>query len=460
VLSEERWEKISHGFSQGLMFGFSFIFVSLFGIYKAFLIVRKLELFVPSLSFLGLMWGSMLGGVCAIQQRVLRWIDKNSAKWGLKSEKNDNGQAEIRKYGDAIPFFALSFTVSWTLFEYLRGSVLLPFPWNFVCHLFNFEESIITEVFRPIVGSCGIYFLSTIWCLFVTSFFCDKSKSLRIISSSIIIGTAVFGIIERQNEQEDITKTFPVLYVESDIPQTEKIKPENKEAILQRMIDLTIKAKKAAPVPPRLIIWPETAITHMIKDENCEAIRRIREVANEYLIFGADRTEQTPNGPVWHNSMFVVSKEKVEYIYDKAKLLPFGEYTPLRAFFEKIAKKYGASRRQQGEADNLVLGLNLLGRLLEGVLGRIIDAIPAFFSGVDCTPGKDFAPLIRVGEIPPFTPYICSEIIHRPRISRGWIVHIYNTGWFTKAIRRQRHAAEPPAEGRKEGKSRPRQVFS
>jgi apolipoprotein N-acyltransferase len=392
------------------------------------------------------MWGSMLGGVCAVQQRILRWIDKNSHKWGINS--HDSEQEEIKKHGDTIPFFALIYTISWTMFEFLRGTLFLPFPWNFVCHLFSFEDSVVAKVFTQIIGPCGNYFLSTIWCLFVFSFFCDRSRSLRVLSSSIMLGTIVFGAVELINEPEDVTKTFPVLFVDSDIDQAEKIKPENKEAILQRMIDLTIEAKKKAKIPPRLIIWPETAITHMIKDENCEAIRRIREVANEYLIFGADRIEQTENGPVWHNSMFVVSKEKVEYIYDKAKLLPFGEYTPLRAFFEKLEYRYG-TKNQHNKKDCEDTGFfkKVIATILNKTLRKVIDAIPTFFSGVDCTPGKEFAPVITVGEIPPFEPYICSEIMFRKRRGgnwhrdatphKKWIVHISNVNWFTRSIKGQ-----------------------
>jgi apolipoprotein N-acyltransferase len=424
----------------GLTFGYSFIFVSLFGIYKAFQIVEKLGLFLPSLSVLGLLWGSMLGSVCAVQQLFLRWIDKNAAKWGL-IDKNDGelgALSEAKKYGDVVPFFALSFTLGWTLFEFMRGTIFLPFPWNFVCHLFNFENSVVAQVFTMGVAPCR-YFLSTVWCLLIFSFFCDKSKFLKCISSAIMFATVVSGIFELRNAPEDPMKNFPVLYVDSDVDQADKINPENKEAILQKMIYLTKKAKKKAKVPPRLIVWPETAITHMITDENCEEIRRIREVAHEYLIFGADRIEKTKDGKVWHNSMFVVSKDKVEYVYDKVRLLPFGEYTPLRRFFETLAKKYGRGGTKSSSST--------IGSIIESAFRQILNAIPKFFDGIDCTPGKTWEPVVTVGNLPPFTPYICSEIIFRThqrsnaRRSRAeGVIHISNTAWFSGTIKNQLHA--------------------
>jgi apolipoprotein N-acyltransferase len=240
--------------------------------------------------------------------------------------------------------------------------------------------------------------------------------------------------------------------IQPNIRQEDKLVRENQDAILQKMIDLTIKGRRDAQVPPKLIIWPETAITHMVTTES-EIIKRIMREAvedGEYLIFGADRIEPgEPGGPgepgepaKWYNSMFIVSRHKVEYVYDKVKLLPFGEYVPFRRF------------------------------------------LPKFFlpNGVDCTPGTN-AGLIELDGLPPFEAKICSEFMHKdsrsktcctksysktkrqiPQVlsekasrtgmnnknrrpnqktsERPLVIQILNNSWFSKSIQSQHQAVD------------------
>jgi apolipoprotein N-acyltransferase len=126
------------------------------------------------------------------------------------------------------------------------------------------------------------------------------------------------------------------------------------------------------------------------------------------LIFGADRIDGSSKGweegsdKVWYNSMYVVSKNKILNIYDKVKLLPFGEYVPFHKFFPKFF--------------NYIL------------------------SGVDCSEGV-------AKEIPTqsytFLPKICSESFFKYKVGEAkWIVQILNDGWFGPSLRAQHLAID------------------
>jgi apolipoprotein N-acyltransferase len=441
---------LKDGFSLGLSFGFSFVFVSFFGIYKAFYLVNQSLLFVPCLSLLATMWGSMLGGVCAGQQAVLNSISKrvgncDSAANGdidAADETSAGGnataegrttlviQTKVNQKWDLGALFAISFVFSWTLFELLRSYVFIPFPWNLVAHLFSFEETNIARMFTPIVRPCGIYFLSTVWCLFVVSFFVEKSRVLKLTSLTAIGVVVLFGVVDIATNET--TENYDsIVIIQPNIKQRDKLVRDNKDAILRKMIELTKKARDAAKVPPKLIIWPETAITHMVSAES-GIVKRIMQEAvkdGEYLIFGADRVEQgAESGQLkWYNSMFVVSKNKVEYVYDKVRLLPFGEYVPFKRF------------------------------------------LPKFFlpNGVDCTPGIDKG-IIQLNGLPPFEAKICSEFMHKGHrsmakhsdsrfckkhtkqlakassktLTRPLVIQILNNSWFSRQIRYQHQAID------------------
>src|SRR6202022_2279244 len=126
--------------------------------------------------------------------------------------------------------------------------------------------------------------------------------------------------------------------VQPSIPQTTKWEPKAAEANFRRLLNLS-----AAPAayPITAVVWPEAA-TPFLLDRDAAHRREIAAIAPErgYVITGALRANPppVPGARIW-NSIEVVSTsgDMVAY-YDKAHLVPFGEYIPLRDVlqFKKI----------------------------------------------------------------------------------------------------------------------------
>ncbi|MDR1597581.1 MAG: apolipoprotein N-acyltransferase [Holosporales bacterium] len=443
--------RVLYGFIYGLSFGGAFIFASLFGIYKAFLLTGQLLLFLPCLLFLALYWGSILGGAFAVQQLLLKEnaYDKTAqgpARPALSSASPTSSHASTTTAGDLskksnimeylcqktcpepYPMFTLTFSLCWFLFEMCRGAFFLQFPWNLTAQLFAFENISIARVFIQIIHLCGSVFLSALWVMFLASFFCDRSVSLRIVTGTSMVGVVVFGVVMLSKPAVVGEKVVPLLIIQPNVSQETKLIKENQASITKEMISLLNKYKKNSnKVAPKMVIFPETAITQFITTSS-NIISKIQAAAGDsVVVFGADRIDPAVKTPKWYNSMFIVSKKGVERVYDKIKLLPFGEYVPLRTVF------------------------------------------PTLFSSatnsIDCTPGTNSAS-VSIPGIPQFQARICSEMMHKQtkqthakvRVRRGrrksgalllllqecapervdpnnkWTLQILNDGWFARPI--------------------------
>jgi len=118
--------------------------------------------------------------------------------------------------------------------------------------------------------------------------------------------------------------------VQPSIPQTMKWNPGAAEANLRRLVDLS-----AAPAarPIAAVVWPEAATPFLLERDEARRLEIAAVVPEKgYVITGALRSNPPP-GPVtqiW-NSIEILNRDgDVVTYYDKAHLVPFGEFVPLR----------------------------------------------------------------------------------------------------------------------------------
>jgi apolipoprotein N-acyltransferase len=132
---------------------------------------------------------------------------------------------------------------------------------------------------------------------------------------------------------------------------------------LEEYLRLTVKV--AARTHPRLVVWPESAVTFFLEDEPLylRAITRVLDMHGADLIVGGPRKEGAE--PRYFNSAFYVTEGRIEGRYDKVHLLPFAEYFPLRTIqflrrrFERVryftpAEEPALLRTRFGDAATLI----------------------------------------------------------------------------------------------------------
>lgn len=281
------------------------------------------------------------------------------------------------------------FSGIWSLTEWLRGHILTGFPWNLVGYAWDL----------PMLQVCawiGIYGLSFLT-IFLATVWISKSRAL--ISISVLAALTLWIVGSYRAEQGRFLGDTGInmRLVQPSIQQEQKWSAEH----LNRNVNLHIALSGLeAEKPLKAIIWPEAAIPYFFENHRglFDAVRgAIPEDA--LLITGAPRQEKAPDEKlpkhIW-NSLFVLnSTGTILGIYDKAHLVPFGEYVPLRQFLP-----------------------------VEKLTPGTID----YSSG-------DNIKTLNIEGIPPFSPLICYEAIFPgkvidPTLKPKWLLNLTNDAWY------------------------------
>lgn len=144
-----------------------------------------------------------------------------------------------------------------------------------------------------------------------------------------------------------------------------------REELYGRGLDRYLQMSTAAiqEQHPDLLVWPESAVTFYLAREPRfqEQIRRMLHGSGAELIAGGPHFEdEDPARPHYYNSAFHLDRNGIiRGRYDKAHLLPFGEYFPLRAI-ELLRRRFERTRYfTPGDG----------GRLLHTELGQVAPVI-------------------------------------------------------------------------------------
>jgi apolipoprotein N-acyltransferase len=153
--------------------------------------------------------------------------------------------------------------------------------------------------------------------------------------AALWVGYGYYRLGEVQKQEAQAPK-LKVAVVQGNIKQGEKWKKEMVQATLERYAELTRKVKGA-----QLIIWPETSAPFFfLRTPDLSAqVQAIAKESGASLLFGSPAWELTPEGERYFNRAYLLSPEgSVLGYYDKAHLVPYGEYIPLRRLFPFIGK--------------------------------------------------------------------------------------------------------------------------
>ena len=197
----------------------------------------------------------------------------------------------------------LFFTSSWIIFELLRSFLFTGFPWGLIAYTWSWSIQFVQIV--SVIGVYGLSFL-TILCsaLIGLSFIKKENFIFLIISFLILILLFSYGHIRIKNYSNSYhDNQYRIVHTNFD--QKEKWKKENIE-------------KMASNGSSDLItIFPETAFgMYNVRNSNW-FVGHIREENGDYF-----------------NSIGFSNK-----IYDKKKLVPFGEYIPYERQLEILGLK-------------------------------------------------------------------------------------------------------------------------
>ncbi len=240
--------------------------------------------------------------------------------------------------------------------EYLRSILFTGFPWGLLGYpLANFPTLLQIADLFGIWGLSFTVFILNYFFYFVFEHFGrynyqNKKFYISLFSFGILMGIILFyGKGSLNYWEEEIKASREILRVsllQGNIPQELKQARET-ELSLKVYENLTLQSLKEKP---DLIVFPETALPFYFPYEKepslkflttLEKVKNLSQTLNTLppsIIFGTFRANFEKNPPLVHNSLLVWNGEEIEDLYDKEKLVPFGEYVPLAKYFPFLKK--------------------------------------------------------------------------------------------------------------------------
>ncbi|WP_020409694.1 apolipoprotein N-acyltransferase [Hahella ganghwensis] len=213
----------------------------------------------------------------------------------------------------------------WVLFEWVRSWLLTGFPWLYLGTAF-----IDTPLagWAPVVGVYGVSLIALLTA--AATYACWQHRNRALQTAAILSLVALWaGGASLNTEQwtQPLDDTFTVSMVQANIPQEEKWLPANRNRITQEYLQMTEGLWDSD-----LILWPETALP-FFQHQAANLIDQLDQRAKNSdttLAMGILSAEFDNAGEATVYNSFAIIGDG-EGLYNKQKLVPFGEYVPLES---------------------------------------------------------------------------------------------------------------------------------
>jgi apolipoprotein N-acyltransferase len=323
-----------------------------------------------------------------------------------------------------------AFAGAWLIGEGLRAWILTGFPWNLIGSVWAFAP----ETLQPAaLGGVWLLSLMTVLAAGAPALFAEPSQGdapqrrplgFAVAVVLLLLPLAAWGfgawrLAAAPALGSAVVEDVRLRLVQPSIPQAMKWRADQRAANLRLQADLSLRPGHDDRT---VIIWPETAVPYLLATE--PLLRRELGALvppGGYLITGAPRVAAAdPGGKIWNALLALDTRGEIVATYDKAHLVPFGEYTPLRSLLG-LAKLTAGSR--------------------------------------DFSPGPGRVTLDLPG-VPPFSPLICYEVIFpgavKAQAAQGtapprWLLNLTNDAWFGDSSGPYQHFASARIRAVEEG---------
>ena len=228
--------------------------------------------------------------------------------------------------------WAFAAAAMWMALEFGRGSLLTGFPWNFV-GASQYKMVPLIQI-AALTGIYGVTFL-VIWTSVSLggaavalvrrparqSLWADAGLPLIVAAGVTSFGAAKLVSLPAPEKQ------LTVALIQPGIPQTEIWDSSRDAARTQTVVDLS---EQALAEKPQLMLWPESAVVDLTPEIQ-QVIGQMVRRHDAWLVFCAEAAKTTATGAnEYFNSALICNPDgAIESIYNKRRLVIFGEYIPL-----------------------------------------------------------------------------------------------------------------------------------
>jgi apolipoprotein N-acyltransferase len=374
-------------FLAGFLFGLGYFLVSLTWIGNAFLVEADLY---------GWMIPFALTGLSAYL----------AVYWGLAT------MATALTTRPGLPRIAM-LAASLALAEWLRGHLLSGFPWNTPGYATSSMPGLAQGA--AFIGIYGLSFLVLLCAGLPALAFARSNRRGELAIAACILAAAAIATVSgaaRLAAPTSPSAGLKLRLVQGNVPQDTKWDADRARAIFGRYLALSRSgADGSYPLGDNaLVIWPESALPFLV-DESPAALREIADLlpGRTRLLLGALRRDTGPPQRVYNSIIALDGDGRIEAVYDKVRLVPFGEFLPFSRWLDPIG------------------------------IRRFIAAPQGFAAG-------GTTPVMHLQGLPPFVPLVCYEAIFPEQARRHddakWLLNVTNDAWFGASSGPYQHLAQ------------------
>ena len=305
---------------------------------------------------------------------------------------------------------------AWGMGEWLRGVVLTGFPWNLTATMWL--EFLPVAQFASVFGGGGLAFV-TVFAAGSVALLANpgwKNGAVALFAWGLLAGIALWGANRIPDGPAPVQEGVLLRLVQGNVEQKNKWREDIRQ---QHLTDYVLLSTSPGWEKISAVVWPETAVPFFI-DGDYPARVQVAAAAppDGFALIGSLRIAPLGGPPkqLWNSLMAVNRNAEIVAVYDKAHLVPFGEYVP----FENILP---------------------LAKMVFGPLG--------FSTG-------DGLKTVRLPGLPSFSPTICYEEIFPDAVARrddrpDWLLNVTNDAWFGESAGPYQHFAAARLRAIEEG---------
>jgi len=258
-------------------------------------------------------------------------------------------------------FLVLGLAALWVVLEWIRSRIFGGFPWlplaasqwqrPFILQVAAYAGAGATSFILVVFNLGAAAYVHRAFFEGVTGF---KKRTPEFSVALLVLMAGSFPFLGESFNQQRVTLARVAL-VQPAIPQTQKWDQRFVTSVLETIEQVTIATNGRGS--PDFIVWPEAVMPLPIGREPdvLKWVEYISKKTGKPLLFGSVWANPEPGVDDWRNGAFLANPTTglAPEQYFKRKLVPFGEYIPLRpilGWLQKVAPIGGEFHRGESAA--------------------------------------------------------------------------------------------------------------
>ncbi len=261
----------------------------------------------------------------------------------------------------------LSLAFFWALGECARGFVATGFEWNLLA-----QSWLVSDALAQNFSWLGIHGATLVMVAVSASLAAlsaeDRIRRIRppLIALGVFFVLWAGGLwrLSAAPITEPSAQAPEIIIIQPNIAQSDKWNPRLRDQIIKRYFTMSAQAFRASKnsaskdkLRQKIMVWPEAALPVDIERQpDLRAILADMIPDGALLIAGLLRFERA-NNKAFNSVYLITDRGKLQQVYDKNHLVPYGEYLPFQSLLESLGLRQLTGRRggySEGHRRNLL----------------------------------------------------------------------------------------------------------